>query len=45
MVVYFGQNPERKRVIELLNVADQGVDYFVSKSEEEDKLVLYAVGK
>jgi len=43
-VVYFGSNQDKRKTIELLNIADNSIDYFVSPSQE-DKLVLYTLGK
>ena len=42
--MYFGSNAEKRKTIELLNIVDSNLDYFVSQSDS-DKLVLYPLNK
>ena len=42
--MYFGSNTEKRKTIELLNIVDSNLDYFVSQSDS-DKLVLYPLNK
>jgi protein disulfide-isomerase-like protein len=43
VAVYFGSNAEKRKVVELLNIVDNALDYFASDSDSE-KLVLYYKG-